>query len=139
MVARVFAFHLKSIMNAIVTFRDPAGAFSLCAASVSNFLNCPVVIWPLIHMLQVRRALIVWKEGENSLSGTPKLKNSKDSFKDDPWGGEANRLYETTCTIKGDKWNLIFGEAEVLMTKPMDLPSDVKHVDDDDDVIIQYV
>ena len=69
--------------------------------------------------------MIVWKDGENFLAGTHKSKNPKDSFEDDPYGGEAKKYYKTTSTIRGEKWSAIFGESEALMNKPVDLLSDV--------------
>ena len=65
-----------------------------------------------------------------------KLKNSKDSFKDDAYSSKAKKFYKITSTIWGEKWSAIFGESEALMNKPVDLPSDMKHVDDKKDEII---
>ena len=84
----------------------------------------------------LRLSELCWKDSENSLAGTHKLKNSKDNFKDDPYGSEVKKFYKTTSTIKGEKWSTIFGESEALMNKPVDLPSDVKHVEDKESKII---
>ncbi|GBE88918.1 hypothetical protein SCP_1403260 [Sparassis crispa] len=98
LIMETFAYHLQLTMKSEVEYGEPAGALALCSAAV-------------------QRALAVWKDEMNSIKEPDDsarhggARNSKESFKDEPWGNEAKIYYNRTKGLKEPKWHAICQDA----------------------------
>ncbi|GBE89319.1 hypothetical protein SCP_1503270 [Sparassis crispa] len=127
LITETFAYHLQLTIKSEVDYGEPTGALALCTAAV-------------------QRALTVWKDGMNSLKepdGSARhggARNSKESFKDEPWGNEAKIYYNRTKGLKEPKWHAICQDAHAHLQRrnnnlTIDLTADSSeggaNVDDD--------
>ncbi|KAL6298937.1 hypothetical protein BKA93DRAFT_830273 [Sparassis latifolia] len=104
LIMETFAYHLQLTMKSEVEYGEPAGALALCSAAV-------------------QQALTVWKDGTNSIKepdGSARrggARNSKESFKDEPWGNEAKIYYNRTKGLKEPKWHAICQDAHAHLQR----------------------
>ncbi|KAK0474071.1 hypothetical protein IW261DRAFT_1569069 [Armillaria novae-zelandiae] len=99
------------------------GAFSTLQQNGGNYGDLAGAM--ALTCAAVRQALTLWKLGFNSLqaasmssNGWRGAKNTPDSFKDDPWGKEAQSFYYPCASaLMADKWDNIFAHAEIIIKK----------------------
>ncbi|KAL6299215.1 hypothetical protein BKA93DRAFT_830090 [Sparassis latifolia] len=90
LIMETFAYHLQLTMKSEVEYSEPVGALALCSAAKDEMNSI--------------------KEPDDSARHGG-ARNSKESFKDEPWGNEAKIYYNRTKGLKEPKWHVICQDA----------------------------